>query len=157
MNELYVRINKLPVELVDTILFMAQPRLGIDFKRELQLETAFMLCEQHYKWWFPKMSCYWRMNNISTNYQFPDNYRYGRSMNVYFDKEQLQFITEQLTDCGCCERHSQGINIEPHCKKIRELKSLRCRRNLEINSGNAVCNCPCRHILRRILNVKTHL
>ena len=157
MNELFSRINELPDEVSDMIIFMAQPRLGADFKRELQLESAFMLCEQHYNWWFPKMTCYWRNNNEEPNYEFPDNYRYGRSMKVYFTKEELQFITEQLASCGCCNRHSQGIQGEPHCTKIRERKSLREIREMKKYYGIIMCTCPCRHILRRILNVNSQL
>ena len=157
MNELFARINELPVELSDMIIFMAQPRLGADFKRELQLESAFILCEQHYNWWFPKMTCYWRNNNEEQNYEFPDNYRYGRSMKVYFDKEELRFITEQLASCGCCKRHSQGIQGEPHCKEIRKRKTLREIREMKKYYGIKICICPCRHILRRILNVNSQL
>lgn len=153
MNELFARINELPDEVSDMIIFMAQPRLGGDFKRELQLEAAFILCEQHYNWWFPKMTCYWHINNEEPNYEFPDNYRYGRSMKVYFTKEELQFITEQLASCGCCKRHSQGIYSEPHCIKLRPSKSLRAAREMKHYSGLSICSCPCRHILRRILNI----
>ena len=162
MNELLKKVNnhlqdKLPPELTDMIMFMAQPRFGKEFKKELELESAFILCEQHYNWWYPKMSCYWHLNDVETTYEFPDHYRYARSMKVYFNHDELQFITEQLTNCGCCKRHSQGIKDEPHCVKIRKHQSLRAMRQMRNHFGTNVCTCPCRHILRRILNINNNV
>ena len=155
MNELIARIKELPDEISEMIMFMAQPRLDETFQKELRLESAFMLCEQHYNWWYPKMTCYWHLNDVETTYEFPDHYRYGRSMLVYFTKDELKFITEQLTNCGCCKRHSCGIHTTPHCTTIRPKQSLRARREMNNHYGNKSCTCPCRHILRRILNINT--
>ena len=156
MNELIARIKGLPDEITEMIMFMAQPRLDEDFQKELRLESAFMLCEQHYNWWYPKMTCYWHLNDVETTYEFPDHYRYGRSMLVYFTKDELKFITKQLTNCGCCQRHSQGIHTIPHCTTIRPKQSLRAIREMNNHYGNKCCTCPCRHILRRILNINTN-
>lgn len=157
MNELIARIKDLPDEISEMIMFMAQPRLDEAFQKELRLESAFMLCEQHYNWWYPKMTCYWHLNDVETTYEFPDHYRYGRSMLVYFTKDELKFITKQLINCGCCERHSQGIHATPHCTTIRPKQSLRAIREMNNHYGNRCCTCPCRHILRRILNINTNV
>ena len=157
MNQLIARIKELPDEISEMIMFMAQPRLDEAFQKELRLESAFMLCEQHYNWWYPKMTCYWHLNDVETTYEFPDHYRYGRSMLVYFTKDELKFITNQLINCGCCERHSQGINATPHCKTIRPKQSLRAIRERNKHYENMFCACPCRHILRRIININTNV
>ena len=157
MNELIVRIKDLPDEISEMIMFMAQPRLDEAFQKELRLESAFMLCEQHYNWWYPKMTCYWHLNDVETTYEFPDHYRYGRSMLVYFTKDELKFITKELTNCGCCKRHSRGIHATPHCTTIRPKLSLRAIREMNNHYGNKCCTCPCRHILRRIININTNV
>ena len=155
MNELISRINQLPDELSDMIMFMSRPRLDEGFQKELRLEAAFILCEQHYNWWYPKMTRYWNLNDVETTYELPNHYRYGRSMLVYFNKDEIKFITEQLTNCGCCKRHSQGIDATPHCSSIRPKQSLRASRQMKNHFGNNLCTCPCRHILRRIINLNT--
>jgi hypothetical protein len=157
MNELIVKIKELPDELFEMIMFMAQPRLDEELKKELRIESALILCEQHYNWWYPKMMCYWHLNDVETTYEFPDHYRYDRSMLIYFTKDELKFITKQLTNCGCCEHHSQGIHATPHCITIRPKQSLRAIREMNNHYGNKCCTCPCRHILRRILNINTNV
>ena len=137
-------------------MFMSQPRLDEGFQKELRLEAAFILCEQHYNWWYPKMTRYWHLNDVETTYELPDHYRYAHSMLVYFNKDELKFITEQLTNCGCCNRHSQGITATPHCISIRPKQSLRASRQMKNHFGKNLCTCPCRHILRRIINLNTN-
>ena len=156
MNELISRINQLPDELSDMIMFMSQPRLDEGFQKELRLEAAFILCEQHYNWWYPKITRYWHLNDVETLYELPNHYRYAHSMLVYFNKDEIKFITEQLSNCGCCNRHSQGITARPHCTSIRPKQSLRASRQMKNHFGKKLCNCPCRHILRRIINLNTN-
>jgi hypothetical protein len=148
MNDLIKRVNDLPKELSDIIMFMARPRLSTAFQKEIQLEAALMLCEQHYNWWYPKMCRYWHLNDIETTYEFPDIYNYGKSLGIYFNKDELIFITNKLLKCGCCKRHSHGVLDTPHCRNIRTRQSLRATRQMKNAYGNNTCTCPCRHILR---------
>jgi|TARA_B110000114_G_scaffold109075_2_gene114513 hypothetical protein len=148
MNNIISRINDLPKEISDMIMFMARPRLSISIQKEIYLEAALMLCEQHYNWWYPKMCRYWHINDIETTYEFPDIHKYGKSIGIYFNKEELVFITTQLLKCGCCKRHSQGIFTTPHCHNIRLRQSHRATRQMNNDYGINTCTCHCRHFLR---------
>ena len=149
MNDIVSRVNELPSELSDLIMFMARPRLSTAIQKEIHLEAALILCEQHYNWWYPKMCRYWHLNDIETTREFPDIHNYGKSIGIYFTKDELIFIAAQLLKCGCCKRHSQGILAAPHCHNIRPRQSHRATRQMKNHYGNnATCTCPCRHFLR---------
>tara|TARA_B100001769_G_scaffold195119_1_gene155528 strand:- start:10411 stop:10893 length:483 start_codon:yes stop_codon:yes gene_type:complete len=150
-------MRKLPYELINYIIFMANPRMNNILQNEIHLESAHIMCEQHYNWWYPKMARYWHINDVETMYEIPTRIQYVPSLMYYFTKEELVFIMKQLFKCGCCKRHSQGIiPNKPHCHIIRNKRSLR-----EINQMNNhyeerehKCTCPCRHMLRNIERLK---
>ena len=142
----------LPDELIKYIIFMANPRMNYILQKELRLEAAHIMCEQHYNWWHPKIDRFWQLNDVETMYEIPNQYRYGNTFSHYFEKDERIFIMKQLFNCGCCERHSMGIipNVS-HCITIREKQSVRARIQMKNHYGNNECTCPCRHILRQMI------
>ena len=148
-------LKRLPDELVNYIIFMANPRMSYVLQKELHLEATHIMCEQHYNWWYPKLARYWHLNDVETMYEIPKQYHYGNSLRYYFEKEELKFIIKQLSNCGCCERHSKGIipNVS-HCLTIRENQSIRARIQMKNHYGDDQCTCSCRHILRNIQRLK---
>ena len=152
-------LKRLPDELINLILFMANPRMSQLTKRELHLEATHIMCEQHYNWWYPKLARYWHLNDVETMYEIPLKYHYGHSLMHYFTKDELIFIMRQLFNCGCCERHSKGIiPNKSHCLTIREKQSMRARIQMKNHYGdNNQCTCSCRHILRHIEKLKNSI
>tara|TARA_B110000483_G_scaffold230725_1_gene296256 strand:+ start:9831 stop:10283 length:453 start_codon:yes stop_codon:yes gene_type:complete len=145
-NRLIHNLNKLPKEVIEIIFFMANPRLRPEFQKELKLESAHMMCEQHYKWWYCK---------IKQRYPFLERftYHYMTSFIYYFSLDELQFIKQQLYNCECCERHSNRSIDTGECNIIRTNPSLRALRQMKNYCGPGLCRCPCRHIIRQIERV----
>lgn len=157
-------LNKLPVEIVNYILFISSPRMSDKIKKELKLEAAHMMCKIHYEWWYPKLVKYWHLNDIEDMSELPLKYTYNYTLLHSYDQDRIIFIMKQLFNCGCCKRHSQGILDKPHCLHIRKNMSLREKRDTNnyklsintmfqesrYNSKNNICSCNCRHILRNI-------
>jgi len=145
-NNLIYNLKKLPKEIIEIIFFMANPRLKPDFQKEIKLESAHMMCEQHYKWWYCK---------IKQRYPFLERftYHYKTSFLYYFSLDELQFIKQQLYNCECCVRHSTRSIDTAECNIIRQKQSLRALRQMKNYCGPGVCTCPCRHIIRQIERV----
>ena len=156
-------LNKLPNEIVNYIIFLSSPTLSIQMKKELELESAHMMCKIHYEWWYPKFVRYWHLNDIEDISELPLEYSYDYTLLRCNTSERIKFIMRQLFNCGCCKRHSQGILNKPHCthlrqkftlRELRDVKtydySLQCMFTETRHHKKNKCNCNCRHVFRNI-------
>jgi len=140
-------LKTLPTNLIEYIFFMANHRLDNNIKKELKLKVAHMMCKKHYDWWHIQLSNWWIENRLDDNYyidndgiEFPKYLYYDYSFVNFFTNCEINFIKENLLQCGCCERHASGIyKNKPHCLYIKQEKK------------NRICNCFCRHILRKLI------
>lgn len=71
----------------------------------------------------------------------------GKSPGAYLDEklkvcEEIDELPRELTKCSCCKRHK--INFPSIGNPVKY--------NLTKNYNQKTCECPCRHIARRIHN-----
>ena len=152
-NILTTKLNiPLPNFIVKQILFMLQPKTiahNSNFKDELHLEKSFRLIDKKiyynggisFSWSQPKgLYSYEAMSLIMSKKKI-----------IWHNKNDLTYVYNNLKKCGCCERHSCGVTMDPHNTNIKTHKTYRTRLQNLYSPADTDCKCCCRHYMRFIL------
>ena len=70
---------------------------------------------------------------------------------IWHNKNDLTYVYNNLKKCGCCERHSCGVTMDPHNTNIKTHKTYRTRLQNLYSPADTDCKCCCRHYMRFIL------
>tara|TARA_A100001035_G_C27784602_1_gene503651 strand:- start:2809 stop:3306 length:498 start_codon:yes stop_codon:yes gene_type:complete len=156
--ELINNLKKLPTEVINYIIYMANPRLDEELKEELLLEASHMMLYKHNLKWNSGYNKFIKKTYNLKNYDNKNTtcgYLYVKSFELLYTNECISIIKKNLLNCGCCERHSNGIYDNSHCNKIRKFNIIKLKRynnyslsSIPYKNLKHKCPCPCRNVVR---------
>ena len=152
----YILITKfnLPITIAKQIMFLALPDTIInnpDFKDELHLEKSFRMIAKTIYYTKSPLKCRREVLSVMT-------LLLHEKKNIWQNPDKLTYVYNNLKKCGCCERHSQGVIMEPHNTNIKTHKTFHTRLQTRLPGYSyhypyyeKDCKCCCRHNMRAIL------
>ena len=137
------KFEKLPDDIINKILWFAYPKLDIEFKKSIQVVSTHSKLELILNGWLRKKT--------------PSNSPQSWYVIIKNTKQNMCELFHNLKNCGCCERHSQGVyydnegnNIKHFQGKINGSFTTKNLHNKTTLFGTK-CTCSCRHHMRHII------
>lgn len=142
-------INHLPAELRAKMLYYAHPKMESPMKRGIRVTLS-----------------HWQLRSIWKKWSMPFYEENGENVRPeihwqdmlcrYSTKEMRRECFINLSQCGCCERHSQGVFKQAHCKTIIGSHTFKKRHERQTWIGKN-CDCWCRAQMRHLANIDQEL
>ena len=138
------KFEQLPDEIIRKILYYAYPKVDDTFKKSIKIASSHVKLNIIIDEWI-------KIKDIP----FQDSIHYSTS--IKNTKQNIYEIFHNLKNCGCCERHSQGVyyNIDGDTilhfqDKINDDFTIKKKHKKTTYDGKK-CTCHCRHHMRQII------
>tara|TARA_B100001027_G_scaffold200588_1_gene160072 strand:- start:3687 stop:4160 length:474 start_codon:yes stop_codon:yes gene_type:complete len=149
MNHQVEKFLPLPSEIIEKIKIYVSFSLPFFMKENIKIQSTHIKLKILNKKWrkiYLDLELI-PLDPLESKFSSWELYLY-RNLN---DSEIHQFI-ENLSECGCCMRHSEGIWMgPPHCS--RNIIGSRTFKKYFNHSKNR-CSCWCRHNIRHLLRIQ---
>lgn len=135
-------MNTLPEDIQGIIAMYAHPVMAPELKRSLQVTSSHMTIKHIEKTW------------IGTYPTIQKSWSEYLEMKIPFERRKE--VLRGLANCGCCNRHSNGVFDFPHCTHIVGSHTWKKyeRKRTWIRKP---CNCWCRTQMRYLLGFDSKL
>ena len=137
------KFEKLPDDIINKILKFAYPTLDYEFKKSIKIVSTHITLNRLINEWL-------KIKDVPISYSV--------SWYEFIQTTECDMIDlfHNLKNCGCCERHSNGVYYNSEGKYIQHFKGpitgdfTTKKKHNKTTPSETKCTCCCRHHMRQI-------